>query len=63
MSIAEDYDQDYEGTEPISDAENNHRSTMLIKLVSEMYETKRKYSKKVFNNFGLGVLSYFNIIE
>ena len=63
MSIAEDYDLDYEGTEPISDAENNYMSTMLIKLMSEMYETKKKSSKKVFNNFGLGVLSYFNIIE
>mgnify|MGYP000005612463 CR=1 FL=1 len=51
MSIAEDYDLDYEGTEPISDAENNYMSTMLIKLMSELYETKKKSSKKAMKIF------------
>jgi hypothetical protein len=36
---------------------------MLVKLLSEKYKSKQKQTKKVFNNFGLGVLSYFNIIE
>ena len=39
MSITEDYEVEYEGTNPIDDAINNYRSTMLIKLLSEKYKS------------------------
>ena len=40
MSITEDYEVEYEGTEPINDAIENYRSTMLVKLLSEKYKSK-----------------------
>ena len=63
MSIVEDYDETYEGTEPIEDAKENYKNTQLFKFISENLKSKQKQSKKVFNNYGLGVLSYFNTME